>query len=174
MKFSVKALIATVAMSALIVTPVLATETNLDAEVNMIINHENATCGQITSYLATDNGCGAAAIADHAAHAAVFAGQVSNYVKDEEANYIKYLQGVVVNKKETERIKAGNVTAINELAKVNPTLAASMLPAAQAEYEAAVNDRVAAEAAIPAAQARFAELNIQLATKYFSLDDGVR
>lgn len=165
MKRTIKLILATLALATLFVTPVFATETNLTSEMNYIDNHVKTVGGQITSYLTTDDGCGKAAKIDHGTHAITVDGQLFNWVFAEEVNYVKYLQGVVVNKQETERIKKGNIAALTDVVKYNAGFQ-PQLNAAIAEYNAAVLDRAAAEQAIPEAQQAFAVLNASLYEKY--------
>jgi len=164
MRKSLKVFLATVAMTVAFVTPVFATETNIDAEMNYINNHVATVGGQITSYLTTDDGCGKAAKLDHGTHAGVVDTQLLTWVVDEEVNYVKYLQGVVVNKQETERIKQQNVAALTDVVKVNATFK-PQLDAAVVEYNAAVADRMASQAAIVDAQTRFSNFNFALMQK---------
>lgn len=161
MKLSVKTLLATVALTVLFVTPVFATETNIDKEMTYINNHVKEVGIQISSYLTTDDGCGPAAKLDHGTHATVVDGQILNWVADEEVNYIKYLQGVVVNKKETERIKKEILDNYVNLGSFNGQFAA-MIPAATADYNAAVADRMATENEILVSMNTFANFNAQL------------
>lgn len=161
MKNVLKVLVTTIALTIACVTPVLATETDIDKEMQYINKHVEEVGVQISSYLTTDDGCGSAAKLDHGTHAKVVDTQLLTWVANEEANYINYLKQTVVNKKETERIKQQNVSAIAELVKVNPGFQAQY-NAAVAEYNAALADRLATEASIDAAQQRFATFNICL------------
>lgn len=161
MKKTLKVLLTTVALTIACATPVFATETNIDSEMKYIENHAKEVGVQISSYLTTDDGCGAAAKVDHGNHAKVVDSQLEKWTAAEEANYINYLQKVVVNKKETERIKQGNVNAMAEVVKVNPGFK-PQLDAAVAEYNVALADRIAAENDIVVAQQRFTAFNLQL------------
>ena len=80
--------------------------------------------------------------------------QLQRYNKDEANNYINYLNKVVINLKETERIKKEVVDNYNNLSKVNPTYAA-MLPQAMVDYNNAVAARVQAVANVAKAVADF-------------------
>ena len=161
MKLSIKALLTTVALTVAFATPVFATETDLNKEMQYINNHFQEVGVQISSYLKTDDGCGAAAKVDHGTHARVVDAQLLTWVAQEESNYIDYLKRVVDNKKETERIKKEVLDNYTNLSKVNAQMAA-MVPAAAADYNAAVADRMAAEVAIVNAQTTFLAYNNQL------------
>jgi pyrroline-5-carboxylate reductase len=89
-----------------------------------------------------------------AQHQALVMSQLQRYNRAEADNYINYLNKVVVNLKETERIKKEVVDNYTNLSKVNPTYAA-MLPQAMAEYNTAVLARAQAEANVAKAVADF-------------------
>ena len=72
------------------------------------------------------------------AHAAVVQNQVKKYNRDRADNYLKYLDGVIYNLKETQRIKKEIVDNYVNLSKVNPAFSANIVPA-QADYAAATN-----------------------------------
>ena len=92
-----------------------------------------------------------------AQHAAVVMNQLKNYNRAEADNYINYLNKVIINLKETERIKKEVVDNYTNLSKVNPTYAA-MLPQAMNDYNAAVADRMQWEANRAKAVSDFAAL----------------
>lgn len=161
MKLNVKVLLTTVLATVLFATPVFATETTLDKEMLYINNHVKEVGVQITEYLKTDDGCGAGAKVDHGTHATVVDSQLLKWIAEEEANYIGYLQKIVNNKKETERVKKEVADNYVNLAKINPQFA-GLVPGALNEYNAAVADRMAAEAEVASAQAAFNAYNVQL------------
>ena len=90
-----------------------------------------------------------------------FAGSIKWSVTQEEENYIHYLQACVGNALETEKIKNQNVGSMRDLVKFNPGFQ-PQLDAAIAEYNKAVVDRIAAEAAVVDAKAQFEVLNASL------------
>lgn len=77
-------------------------------------------------------------------HASIVQKDINNYNKYEIDNYITYLKGIINNKKEMERIKLEIVNNYTDLSKVNLQYA-DMLVSAQADYQAAVADRMASE-----------------------------
>ena len=89
-----------------------------------------------------------------AQHAATVANQLQKYNRAEADNYINYLNKVVINLKETERIKKEVVDNYTNLSKVNPTYA-SMVPQAMLDYNNAVIARSQAEANVAKAVADF-------------------
>lgn len=77
-------------------------------------------------------------------HASIVQKDINNYNKYEIDNYITYLKGIINNKKEIERVKLEIVNNYTDLSKVNLQYA-DMLAGAQADYQAAVADRMASE-----------------------------
>lgn len=161
MKFSTKTLIATVALSVLMVTPVFATESNMKAEINAINKHVNTVGAQVGSYLQTDDGCGAAAKADHVQHADIVKAQVQALTAQEQANYINYLQARVGNALKDEAAAKQMVASLTDVVKANPGFQ-PQLNDAIAFCNTKVAERMAAEAAITEAKAIFATQNAQL------------
>ena len=80
-------------------------------------------------------------------HQAQVQANIAKYYLAADQNYVNYLQQIVVNKQETERVKLEVVNNYKSLANVNPEFAA-LLPAAEADYQAAVNDRINAQLAV--------------------------
>ena len=160
MKFSTKTLIATLALSILMITPVFATEKDLTAEINAINKHVKSVEAAVGSYLKTDDGCGPAAKADHGLHADTVAKQVKALSAQEQANYINYLQAVVGNKLSDEAAAKQQVSSLTDIVKVNPGFQ-PQLDAAIVYYNNAVAARMDAEAAIGVAKAAFAAANAQ-------------
>lgn len=158
MKKLTKIVVATMAMTMLFATPVLATEGTLSAESDMLSNKMNRFSNDVTTLVSFDNNCGdAAANSMHVLVDAVDSDVVKSNVAEQQ-NYIKYLEAKVGNAIETERIKKQNVAALTDLCKVNPTFS-GQLDAAVAEYDQAVADHAAAVQAVADAKAYFDALN---------------
>ena len=87
-------------------------------------------------------------------HAAFVQKDINNYNKYEIDNYITYLKGIVNNKKEAERIKKEIVANYTDLSKVNAQYVA-MVDTANADYQAAIADCLAAEIDLANAMAFF-------------------
>ncbi len=90
-------------------------------------------------------------------HLEVVANQLKNSNRIAADNYINYRKQRVVGLKETERIKLEVVNNYKYLSQFNPYFA-SLIPAAEADYNAAVAVRVAEEAAVEKCIADFAVL----------------
>ena len=154
-----KTIIVTAALTVLLAIPVMAqevtdpktvkTEAQLQKE---IADHQQVVMTQLNALTATMADKNAAA-----QHAAVVMNQLKNYNRAEADNYINYLNKVIINLKETERIKKEVVDNYTNLAKVNPTYAA-MLPQATADYNAAVAARMQWEANLAKATQDFAAM----------------
>ncbi len=114
-----------------------------------LMEHQQVVARQLTAVTSSMADKNAAA-----QHIAVVNSQLQRYNKDEANNYINYLNKVVINLKETERIKKEVVDNYTNLSKVNPTYAA-MLPQAMADYNTAVAARIQAEANVAKAVADF-------------------
>ena len=158
MKKSVKVLFTTIILMVAFVTPVFATESSLSAESAMLEKKMAGFAGDISTLAQFDNNCGAAAVAS-------FDQIIDNNRKDvfksnvaEQLNYINYLNARVGNAVEIERVKLGNVNAMKDLCKVNPTFQ-PQLDAAVVEYNKAVADHQAALQAVADAKAYFDALN---------------
>ena len=151
-----KILVITVALTVLSAIPVMADEVTDPAKViteaqfdKMIADHQQVVARQlnaVTSSMADKNAA--------AQHAATVMNQLQRYNRAEADNYINYLNKVVINLKETERIKKEVVDNYTNLSKVNPTYAA-MVPQAMVDYNAAVAARMQAEANVAKAVADF-------------------
>lgn len=155
-KFS-KVFVATVALTVACASQVFATEPTLNAEINALKAGNDSLSNAVTTLVSFDNGCNPADIMSM--HAIVNTA-MSNYDKNvlsEKQNFINYLNQVVVNKKEIERVKKANIAAITDLVKVNPSFK-TQLDAAVIEYNQAVADRIAAENDIEIAKNEFAAL----------------
>ncbi len=114
-----------------------------------LMEHQQVVARQLTAVTSSMADKNAAA-----QHIAAVNSQLQRYNKDEANNYINYLNKVVINLKETERIKKEVVDNYTNLSKVNPTYAA-MLPQAMADYNTAVAARIQAEANVAKAVADF-------------------
>ena len=151
-----KILVITAALTVLSTIPVMADEVTDPAKViteaqfdKMIADHQQVVARQlnaVTSSMADKNAA--------AQHAATVMNQLQRYNRAEADNYINYLNKVVINLKETERIKKEVVDNYTNLSKVNPTYAA-MVPQAMVDYNAAVAARMQAEANVAKAVADF-------------------
>ena len=154
-KFS-KILVITAALTVLSAIPVMAAEVTDPAKViteaqfeKTLADHQQVVARQlnaVTSSMADKNAA--------ARHQAAVMSQLQRYNRAEADNYINYLNKVVINLKETERIKKEVVDNYSNLAKVNPTYAA-MVPQAMVDYNNAVMARVQAEANVAKAVADF-------------------
>lgn len=154
MKKSIKVLLTTVILTVAMVSPVFATEANLNAEIQALKTGNASLSNAVTTLVTFDDKCNPAD--KQYIHQMVDAA-MSNYDKSiatERQNYITYLNQVVGNKKEIVRIKKANIAAIQDLVKVNPSFQAQ-LDAAVAEYNQAVADCEAAQAYIAVAQGEF-------------------
>lgn len=162
MKKKIALLLTTAALTVTSVMPVFATVTDLNAEKAIVANHVNGVTNAISTLVTYDNGCGEAE--KNSMHALIngFDKDVMWSAGQEEDNYMKYLQACVGNAIEIERIKKQNVGAVADLVKVNPSLQ-PQLDAAIAEYNKAVADHQAAEAAVVNAKAQFDALNLSFA-----------
>ena len=151
-----KILVITTALTVLSAIPVFAqgitdpasviTEAKFD---KMLTEHQQAVATQlnaVTSSMADKNAA--------AQHAATVVSQLQRYNKAEADNYINYLKQVVINMKETERIKKEVVDNYTNLSVANPTYAA-MVPQAMVDYNTAVAARVQAEANLAKAAVDF-------------------
>ena len=161
MKRKISVLLLTVALAVATVTPVFATESNMAAEVKLINAQNDTLHNALTTLVNFDNACGQNDKLSMHLIVDTANGNVNSARITEEQNYITYLKAVVGNAIETERIKKGNVDALKDLVKVNPSYQAQ-LDAAIADYNKAVADHAAAEAAITAAQAEFDALNASI------------
>lgn len=145
-------LITSIIISVISVVPALAAE-------------PNPTIGQIEAYKLQNTAQLNAEVADlikkahgnpegpqWSNHMVQVQNNIAKYYLAADQNYVNYLQQIVVNKQETERVKLEIVNNYKSLANVNAEFAA-LLPAAQAEYQAAVNDRVNAQLAVQNARA---------------------
>ncbi len=151
-----KMLVITAALTVFCAVPVMAQEVTDPKTViteaqfeKTLLEHQQAVNTQlnaVTSSMADKNAA--------AKHAALVASQLQKYNRAEADNYINYLNKVVVNLKETERIKKEVVDNYTNLAKVNPTYAA-MVPQATVDYNTAVAARMQAEANVAKAVADF-------------------
>ncbi len=147
MKKLVKALVLTSVITVFCAVPAMAQEVTDPKTViseaqfeKMLADHQQVVATQLNAVTASMADKNAAA-----QHAAVVASNLQRYNKAEADNYINYLNKVVINLKETERIKKEVVDNYANLSKVNPTYAA-MIPQAMNEYNLAVASRVQAEA----------------------------
>lgn len=158
MKKALALLLTTVALTVAFITPVLATEQTLTAESAMLTNKMIGLGKDLSTLVKFDDNCGAAAIASM--DLLVDTGRADTVKSNiaEQQNYIAYLNARVGNAIETERVKKGNVNALTDLCKSNPSFQ-PQLDAAIADYNKAVADRQAAVQAIAEAQAYFANLN---------------
>lgn len=151
-----KMLVVTAVLTVFCTIPVMAQEVTDPKTVitetqfeKALMEHQQAVVKQLTAVTSSMADKNAAA-----KHIAVVNSQLQRYNKDEANNYINYLNKVVINLKETERIKKEVVDNYNNLSKVNPTYAA-MLPQAMVDYNNAVAARVQAEANVAKAVADF-------------------
>lgn len=161
MKKFTRVLLATLTITLACAAPVFATEKNLSAEINLLKGKDATVSNALDTITSFDNNCGnEAKLAIHTI-VDIADSDITKGMTEEQLNYIDYLKKVVVNLKETERIKKGNVAALTDLVKVNPSFQKE-LDAAVVEYNKAVADRVAGEQAIITAQEEFAKLNAAL------------
>ena len=158
MKKSVKILLTTIALTVALVTPVFATESALSAESAMLEKKMARFGNDISTLVTFDDNCGAAAIASMNQIVVNNRGDVVKSNIAEQQNYINYLNARVGNAIEIERVKLGNVNAMKDLCKVNPSFQ-PQLDAAIADYNKAVADHQAAVQAVADAKAYFASLN---------------
>lgn len=158
MKKSIKALLLTVVLTIAVVTPVLANETNLDAEKRLITNYHAKFDKEINTIAQVDNNGGQKEKA--AVHTIIDAAHttVVNNTKYEEKSYINYLNNVVRNYIETERVMKERVDTLTNNVKACPALQ-PQLDAAIADYNKTVADHQAAIAAIGVAQGQFDVIN---------------
>lgn len=147
MKKIAKLLVAVTVLTVLFAMPIMATETNFNAEVNAINAHVLQVEKEVDAL--TTKQTGFATEAQLNAHRRTVMNQTLNWANAEFDNYILFLGREVENSKETARIKQQNVVAFTELCKVNPTMSAQLL-AAQNELAAAqqqvINNQAAVEA----------------------------
>lgn len=158
MKKSVKILLTTIALTVALVTPVFATESALSAESAMLEKKMAGFGNDISTLVTFDDNCGAGAIASMNQIVVNNRGDVVKSNIAEQQNYINYLNARVGNAIEIERVKLGNVNAMKDLCKVNPSFQ-PQLDAAIADYNKAVADHQAAVQAVADAKAYFASLN---------------
>jgi hypothetical protein len=88
------------------------------------------------------------------AHYVMILNQLKSYNRSEADNYITYCKKRVDGLKENERVKKEVVDNYTNLAKSNPYFA-SILPEAQAEYNAALGARLNEEALVNQLTAQF-------------------
>lgn len=151
-----KLLVISAALTVFFAFPVMAQEItdpkNVISEAQFqkaLMEHQQTVATQLNAV--------ASSMADKNAasrHIAVVTNQLQKYNRAEADNYINYLNKVVINLKETERIKKEVVDNYTNLSKVNPTYAA-MIPQAMVDYNAAVAARAQAEANVAKAIADF-------------------
>lgn len=164
MKKSVKVLFTTFLLVVAFVTPVFATEADLSAEVKLLHDRSDVVAKAMSTTLQYDNNCGDAAKASFNTIVKYVRSDVKSSAITEQQNYIKYLQACVGNAIETERIKKGNVDALKDLVKVNPTFQ-PQLDAAIVEYNNAVAAHAAANNAIIEAQNVFLQYKDMIVTE---------
>lgn len=153
MKKMNKLIVSVITLSVLIVTPVFAGAPTTEQMMNELDAHAATVQTQLDTL---EKSMVPSGMVGFDAHEAVVQGQVKNYSKAEADNYINYLKQVVVNKLETERIKKEVVDNYTNLSKVSAGFA-DKIPAAYADYQAAVADRMAAELAVEQAKVLFAK-----------------
>lgn len=151
-----KMLVITAVLTVFCTIPVMAQEVTDPKTViteaqfeKALMEHQQVVARQLTAVTSSMADKNAAA-----KHIAAVNSQLQRYNKDEANNYINYLNKVVINLKETERIKKEVVDNYTNLSKVNPTYA-SMLPQAMVDYNTAVAARLQAEANVAKAAADF-------------------
>lgn len=151
-----KMLVITAALTVICAVPVMAQEITDPKTViteaqfqKAIMDHQQTVLTQVNAVTASMADKNSAA-----KHAAVVNAQLQRYNRAEADNYINYLNKVVINLKETERIKKEVVDNYTNLSKVNPTYAA-MVPQAMVDYNTAVANRLQAEANVAKAVADF-------------------
>ena len=159
MKKLAKLIVITSALTILCAVPAMAEEITDPKTVKTeaqfqkeIADHQAEVTRQLNALTASMADKNAAA-----QHAALVANQLQKYNRAEADNYINYLNKVVINMKETERIKKEVVDNYTNLSKVNPTYAA-MIPQAVNDYNVAVANRMQAEANVAKAIQDFAVL----------------
>lgn len=162
MKKSLGLMIATVALTVLCVTPVFATESNLDAEGQLLADKMIGYNNAVSTLAAYDANCGGSAAASMHALLANNGHDVFMSNSAECLNYIDYLNACLGNAIEAERVAKGNVGALTDLVKVNTSYKAQ-LDAAVIEYNNAIANTAAARVAIDNAKAYFNALNAQFA-----------
>ena len=162
MKRSIKILLTTLALTIACVSPVFATEEKLANEVKLITDRNDNVSNALSSVVQFDNNCGEEAKNSMHHIVDIVSVDVISSRLTEEQNYINYLKAVVGNAIETERVKKANVNALTDVVKVNPSFQ-PQLDAAIADYNKAVADHAAADAAIITAQNEFDALQAQLA-----------
>jgi len=159
-----KLVLATVLATVFCATPVLATETNLNAECQAIGAYLKATEQAIDPVLKSDDVCtGSKPFVTQLANN--FAVQVNNNTKVEEEKYIYYLQRILVNKQAIKTVKEQRVAILKEAVALNPALSAD-LAAAEAEVAQANAEIIAANQAIANAQIQFAAMNLQIQNNF--------
>lgn len=146
------ALILSIACAA----PVFATESNLTNEMQLMRNRRDTLANAVSDLAKLDDGQSEDVKAAMNYLVDLSASNIKSSSITERQNYIKYLQAIVGNAIETERIKKANVNALTDLVKVNPSFQ-PQLDAAIAEYNKAVEDHALAEAAIEEANKAFDE-----------------
>lgn len=158
MKKSLGIILATVALSILCVVPVLATENNVNAETNLLKQKSQTFLNAMLTLTSFDNNADEVAKKAMGDIARIGKSDMIKGVEEEEANYLKYLQAVLGNAIEAERVAKQNVGAFTDLVKVNPGFQ-PQLDAAVAAYNNAVAEHQAALVAIDATKAYFDELD---------------
>ena len=138
MKRALKILALASLLTVLVAVPAMAEEVTdpktvlkEDGMVNFLTAHQAKVEAQVNSVIApmADQKAGAA-------HKAVVMNQVARYENIASDNYIKYLDAVIYNLKNTERIKKEIVTNYKWLANSNPQFN-NLIPAAQADADQA-------------------------------------
>lgn len=169
MKKKIVLFLTTAVLTVMNVVPAFATATDVNVEKMLITNHMKGITNSIITLVSYDNNCGEAAKNSMNQLVDGFAKDIKWSITQEEANYINYLQACVGNALETERIKKQNVGTMSDLVKVNPGFQ-PQLDAAIAEYNKAVVDRMAAEAAVVDAKAQFEALNASLVSGVMAIN----
>lgn len=158
MKKSIRVLL-TMALTVAFVTPVFATETNLTAETNNIVDMQTKFGKEISVIVECDNNgtqkekAVVHQLVDDATKAVLY-----NSVT-EEKSYITFLNKALDNAVELEKVAKGRVDLLTNTVKTCPALQ-PQLDAAIVDYNKAVENRIAAQAAIPAAKDQFTNVNM--------------
>ena len=137
---------------------------NLDEELRILTNHEAKFATEVSTIAQADNNGGQKEKA--AVHLILdsAAKDVLNNAKFDQNAYITYLNNVVRNAIETERVAKERVDILTNNVKACPALQ-PQLDAAIADYNKAVADHQAAIAAIGVAQGQFDAWNTNFALK---------
>lgn len=146
-----KLIAAAVAMTFIIATPVMAAEPNptLEGLLAYQAMHKAKVEAQVNDLIVKAWGNPEGPQWSH--HIAVVREQVEKLNHEEDVSYVNYLQDVVNNRKDVERLKKELVANCTELCKVNPGMAAQ-LATYQADYQNAVADRMNMEALLATAK----------------------